>query len=245
MTSARGTATRVAGVVHGAGGIALALTALLGASLAVSCGSKSPQPGGLSEEQELRAKVAGLARQEQLLSAELALAKSPSPYLSVDLANKKVDFKIRGRSLRSFPIAKFSRTGGSPFVAQAWSATEARPLQLPERSQMIPGSGEATTSSIATKEPWGPRRMPSDFDLVCKDNRALVVRSLPSQQTRTRFTRWIVGGYRQTRDWLRELIGRKQAAYSESVEIWLSEDDARLLFWSLPKQFGILLTNGS
>jgi len=227
-------------------GIALALTTLLGASLVISCGSKgSPQSGGLTEEQELRAKIATMTRQEQLLDAEISVAKNPAPYLAVDLANRKIDLKIRGRSLRSFPIAKISRTGGSPFVAQAWSETEARPLQLTERAKMIPGSGESTTSSIATKDPWGPGRMPSDFDLVCKDDRALIVRSLPSGQSRTRFTRWVVGGYRQVRDWARDVIGRKKVAYHESVEIWLSEDDARLLFWSLPKQFEILLSNGS
>lgn len=128
---------------------------------------------------------------------------------------------------------------------QTWTEIEAKPLQITARARMVPGSGESTTTSVATREPWGPKRMPADFDLVCKGNQALEIRSLPSEQSRTRFTRWFVGGYRQVRDWARNVLGRRKALYQESIEVWMGEDDAQLLFWSLPKQFGILLLNAS
>lgn len=60
-----------------------------------------------------------------------------------------------------------------------------------------------------------------------------------------RSARWIIGGFRQSRDWARNVFGRRKSTYRESLEIWLSEDDAQLLFWSFPKQFDILILNGS
>jgi hypothetical protein len=220
---------------------------LLGGALALVAyrSHRAQPPAEMSEEQKLREQLATLTRREKFLTAELALAKSPAPYIAVDLAGRKIELKIRGRSLRSFPITIVKRSGGAPFIAQTWTGTEIKPLQTPSRARMVPGSGEATTSSIATRDPWGPKRMPGDFDLICKGDQALQIRSLPSTQSGSRFTRWIASGYRQVRDWTRDLIGRSKSAYSEYFEIWLSEDDAKLLFWSLPKQFGILILDAS
>jgi hypothetical protein len=186
-----------------------------------------------------------LTRQEQILSAEILVAKSTTLYLYIDSLTGRIELRAHGRSLRSVSIRKISRTGGSPFVARIWEETEAKPLQLPERAKMVPGSGEETTSSIASQNPWGPKRMPLDYDLLCKENRLVGIRSLASAQSRSLFTRWIIGGFRRSRDWFRNVCGRRNSAYSESLEIWLSEDDAQLLFWSLPKQFDILVVNGS
>jgi hypothetical protein len=197
----------------------------------------------LSEEQQLRRKIYELAQQEQILTAELALARSQSPYLTLDVAKRKMDLRIQGYSLRSFTIDKIKRNGGSPFAVQTWVATEAKPLEVPTRAQVVPGSGEATTASVATQDPWGPKRMPADYDLICKGSQALEIRSLASEKSTSRITRWFVSGYRQTRDWLRNVWGRNGAGYKESFEIWIGEDNAKLLFWSLPKQFSILLLN--
>lgn len=223
----------------------LSLTLILLSCLAVSCRESAGEGPQQTEEQRLRQRIAGLTRQEQVLTAELSLARSPAPYLALDLANRKIDLKVQGHSLRSFTIAKFERTGGSPVVTRTWAETEVKPLQLTARAKVVPGSGESTTSSIATKDPWGPHRMPMDYDVICKEDRALEIRSLASGQSGSRFSRWIVSSYRQTRDWARDLLGRRSSSYRESIEIWLSEDDARLLFWSLPKQFGILILENS
>jgi len=225
---------------------ALSLVALLAGSLPVSCHSRSGQPSqGSSIEQNVQERIAMLTRQEQILSAEISVAKSPTPYLSVDFQSMKIELKAQGRSLRSFSISKISRTGGTPFVAQTWEETEAKPLQNPERAKMVPGSGEEATSSIASQNPWGPKRMPLDYDLLCQGDRLVGIRSLPSAQSRSRVPRWIIGGFRQSRDWARNVFGRRNSAYRESLEIWLSEEDAQLLFWSFPKQFDILIVNAS
>jgi hypothetical protein len=210
--------------------------------LLVSCRSGAGgASGGLTEEQELRQKVAALTKQEQVLSAELSLARNPAPYLAVDITNRKIELRAQGRSLRSFPIATIKRNGGTPFVAQTWVVIEAKPLQIQERAKVVPGSGESTTASVATKDPWGPKRMPTDYDLICKGARALEIRSLASEQAHYRVTRWMISGYRQFRDWMRDLWNRNRTTYKESLEIWMGEEDAKLLFWSLPKQFGILI----
>ena len=158
---------------------ALSLVALLAGSLAVSCRSRSGQPSqGSSEGQNVQERIAMLTRQEQILSAEIAVAKNPTPYLFVDFLTGKIELRAQGRSLRSFSVRKISRTGGPPFVARTWEETEAKPIQIPERAKMVPGSGEETTSSIATQNPWGPKRMPMDYDLLCKENRLVGIRSL-------------------------------------------------------------------
>jgi hypothetical protein len=224
----------------GIGFLPLACAALL----LLSCGGpRDPRAG--TEQEQLRQKVALLMRQDQVLTAELALAKSSSPYLAIDIANRKIELRVQGHTLRGFGIAKFKRTGGVPFVTQTWMETEAKPYQIAERARMIPGSGESTTASVAAKDPWGPKRMPADYDLLCKGGQALEVRSLASEQAHSRYTRWAVSGYRQVRDWFRDHWGSRKNNYKESLEIWLGEDDAKLLFWSLPKQFGILLVSES
>jgi hypothetical protein len=212
--------------------------------LLASC--RSSQTGRtLTEDQELQQKIAALSRREQVLTAELALARSQAPYLSVDFTTRKMDLKIQGYSLRSFTIDIIKRTGGSPVVAQTWIEQEARPLQVTARSRVVPGSGEATTAAVATHDPWGPQRMPADYDLICRGAQALEIRSLASGQSHNRFTRWIVSSYRQVWDWARGVWRRNKSDYKESIEIWVSEDDAKLLFWSLPRQFSILILNAS
>ncbi len=87
--------------------------------------------------------------------------------------------------------------------------------------------------------------MPSEYDLICKGAQALEIRSLASEQSHNRFTRWAVSSYRQVRDWARGVLRRNKSDYRESIEIWVGEDDAKLLFWSLPRQFSILVLNAS
>jgi hypothetical protein len=194
-----------------------------------------------SEEELLQQKIATLTLRGQVLTADLTLAKNPIPYLSIDGANKKLDLKAKGKAIRSFGLGRIQRAGGNPSAVDVWTKTDLKPLQQTERTQLVPGAGESTTSSIATKAPWGPQRMPADYDLICKGNLVLEIRSLASEQSRNRFTRWFVSGYRRVRDWGREVFQHRNAEYKERIEIWMNEDDAKLLFWSLPKQFDILL----
>ncbi len=223
----------------------LVLTVALAVSSAYSCRSRQAgQAGpGASEEEALRAKISALNARAKQYAAEISLAKNPNPYLAVDFTNRKIDLKVQGRSLRSFPIARFKRVRGTASFVDTWTEIEAKPFQSQVRARVVPGSGEATTSSAAVKDPWGPKRMPADYDLICKGDQALEIRSVLSEQSGSRLTRWIVGGYRQTRDWARSVLGLGKSSYLASIEIWMSEDDSRLLFWSLPKQFGILLLN--
>jgi hypothetical protein len=208
----------------------------------VSCRGREGQNAAASEEQLLRDKIAALTRQEQVLSADYSLAKDPNPYLALDCGSRKIDLKVQGHSLRSYSVARIQRSGGAAAAAEVWIKTDIKPLQSTSREKVVPGSGEATTASVAAKAPWGPQRMPSDYDVICRGNQVLAIRALPAE-SRNRFVRWFVGGYRRFTDWTRKAFGRRNAGFRDVIEVWMSEDDARLLFWSLPKQFGILLLN--
>jgi hypothetical protein len=227
--------------------LALVLAATCAAAFTVTCNSwQKQQTGrGSSEEQQLRAEIEMLTRKEQALTVELSLARRPDPYLAVDLVSRKIALKIQSHRLRGFPIAGVKMIGGAPTVAEIWVEKEAEPLETTARAQVVPGSGEASTSSVATRDPWGPRRMPADFDLICQGERVLEIRSLPSEHSHTRVTRWLMASVRQAQDWARTEIRRRNSAYRQVLKIWLAEDDARLLFWSLPKQIGILVLNAS
>lgn len=206
------------------------------------CRDQRGGSGSLPEEQVLREKIALLSLQEQILSADYSLARNPAPYLALDGANRKIEFKVQGRALRSFGVTRFQRSGVAPAAATVWSKTGIKPLQNAARERVVPGSGEATTASVAAKAPWGPQRMPSDYDVICKGDFVLEIRALPAE-SRNRFVRWVVGGYRRASDWTREVFNRRNAGSKTVIEVWMGEDDARLLFWSFPKQFAILLLN--
>jgi len=214
------------------------------AFFAVSCASGPSAPGSTDSEniQQLREQLAVLTRQAQLLEAEIPMARRPSPYLVVDLAAGKIDLRAQGRKLRSFEIARTTARGrSSSQSAEVWTQDEIKPLQATARAKVVPGSGEATTASIAAKEQWGPQRMPSDFDVICKGGHVLEVRSLPSEQAHTRLGRAFSTAYRRVKDWVRDTLAIGKSASVDSIQIWLVEDDSRLLFWSIPKQIDILV----
>jgi hypothetical protein len=164
----------VSTLIFGCGLVLIGMAALLTLT-ACRTNPDVPEPA-IAVEAQLRGKLDVLTRREASISVEISLAKNPSPYLALDLGKRRIDLKIRGRSLRSFPISRISRSGGSAFVAKTWKELEAKPLQVAVRSRIVPGSGEAATAAAATREPWGPDRMPWDFDLVCEGNLALEVR---------------------------------------------------------------------
>jgi hypothetical protein len=208
-----------------------------------SCGSGGVREAA-DETQQLRRKLAELKNKEQTLAAEYALARNAAPYLVVNLSDRTIQLKARGRSLRSFTMAEIRESARGKAAASVWTLEDKKPLEETERPKITPGAGEEATAAAAKQALWGVHRMPSDYDLICDGNRILQFRALPARQSGLRIVRWARLVYRRTADWYRRWSTPESSRPRYSIQLWMSEDDSRLLFWSLPKQVNILLLDG-
>ena len=229
------------------GAAAVFLTALVLLSLyPISCRSPRPEAGLDAEDEasQLRSRLADLTRQEQALSAEYSLARNPAPYLVVNLSGRNVELRVRGRILRSFPIRDIRKSARLDSSSLAWVVTDKRPFQQIERHSLTPGAGEEATTAAAKQAPWGPQRMPAEYDLVCADAGLLGIRTLLSERVGSP----MVGGLVYLGHRIIERYRHWRASSGEEpryvIQLRLGESDARLLFWSLPKQLSILVVEG-
>jgi len=222
----------------------MAVSLILLALLVSACGSGASQGPG-DETQQLRKKYVELRRAAGALAAEYPLAREPAPYLVVDIPNRSLELKARGRSLRRFGILETRVLSGSDEPSSVWSMTDRRPLSEVERPKIAPGAGEQAAAEAAKKALWGPFRMPADFDLVCAGGDVLQVRALLAERSRSRIIRWMSSTYRRSADWFRRWRASGETKSRYCIQLWLAENDSQLLFWSLPKQLNILIIRGS
>jgi len=208
----------------------------------LGCGQDAA-PGGeqvLSEADRLRAHAVELIRLEQEITTEYPLARQADPYLVVDLSARTVELKAAGRKLRVFTVSDFKRPAEAASEKAAWSLVDTKPLQRTERTKIKPGAGQEGVVAATSQEPWGPHRMPADYDLVCADGRILEVRSLPSDQSGSLVVGSLRKAYRRLVDQIRHMSESGQDA-DHVLQIWLAEQDSQLLFWSLPRKLKILV----
>lgn len=219
--------------------------AVLGAVCLSTCRSGAPGKGGAGEDSDqLRRKIVDLSLQEQAIAAEYSLARNPAPYLVVDLTGRRIDLKARGRILRGFRVVDIRRPEGAPEVVTVWSMTDKKPFEESEHPKIEPGAGEEAAAEAAKQSLWGPHRMPADYDLLCQSGKVLEIRGLPAEQSGSRLSRWLQSVYRRTADWYRRRRSSEAERQAYKLQLWLSDDDARLLFWSLPKQLNIVILDG-
>jgi hypothetical protein len=213
--------------------------------LAAACsgGRGDHDAGSGTDPDTLRERLADLQQLEKALQQESALARKSDPYIVLNLQNRMLELKAKGRNLRSFQIRNIENdSGGIPGDVQ--TVSQIKPYQVSSRPKIDPGKGESATLEAAQKSPWGLHRMPLDYDLVCKSGLTLQFRALPSEQAGNRLLRFFRTLYRRILNLYRQ---RNSSASSSSpaIQIWLDENDCRLLFWSIPKQPGIILVPGS
>jgi hypothetical protein len=223
-----------------------ALILLSAALIGCSCGrlASSSADKSSAETQHLKKKYLELRSQYEALTIEYGLAKDSDPYLVVDLTHRSLALKTRGRYLRRVGILDATATGIGDARNMLWSLADRKPLAELERPQITPGAGEDATIEAAQKGIWGPARMPPDYDLLCRGGTVLQIRSLPPQASSNRVHRGIVSSYRRFVDWFRGL--KTGSSHNpQRIQLWLEEDDARLIFWSLPKQLQILIVRDS
>ncbi len=217
------------------------------ALMTASCGGDLPgeKISAGDEIGHLQEKLVEMKYQEELLRQEYSLARNPAPYLVVNLSDRNIELKAQGRILRSFELKNSRRLESGKDDGVTWILREVKPIQRTERPKIKAGAGEEAMVEAAKQELWGLHRMPRDYDLVCKDNNFLEICALPSKQSGFRFTRAIRTMYRRTAGWYRRWRMSKDVESQHVIQLWLDENDSRLLFWSLPKQLKILILDES
>jgi hypothetical protein len=207
----------------------------------ISCHSELSEQNGdtRTEKQKLQQKLVELRHKEKTLQQEYAVARNSEPYLMVRLSSNEVELKAKGRVLRTFKVKRLkSGLENIPDAVQLLS--EVKPLQKADRPKIKAGEGADATAEAAQNMLWGLHRMPMDYDLVCRDGMILEFRALPSEESGMSPIKFIKTLYRRTLDWYRR--GKKSDELQlKTIQVWMDENDSRLLFWSLPKQLKILV----
>lgn len=206
----------------------------------VSCRSGAGS-GEREEAAQLSDKLDSLRQRESSLLAELEVARDFAPYLVIDMWERSVQLKTRGRTLRSFRVLEGAGPACAGGPGRVWTMTDRRPLREIERVRIAPGAGEEAAAEAALKTPWGPSRMPPDFDLVCDEGNVVRVRSLPEPGKGARLLNSLVSTFRHLREDYRRWRTPRSEQPPCSAQLWLPEDQARLLFWSLPKTVRIVI----
>jgi len=216
------------------------------AVLAASCTSRAPDGGQGAEDESarLQKRLVELTWQEKTITAEYSLARTPAPYLIIDLAAHSIDLKAQARTFRSFKITDVRRSAPPDQAIDTWVLVSKKPFQKNERPKITPGAGDDAAAAAAKQALWGPHRMPSDYDLIFDGGKVLEIRALPSEQSGWRVGRAIASAYRRTVDWYRHWSASKDSQPQYTVQLWLTENDSQALFWSLPKQLSALVFDG-
>jgi hypothetical protein len=205
---------------------------------AFSCRTEQ-KSNAVTDAQRLKAELAELQHREKVLKHEIEVGRKSEPYLMLDRTNLRVELKARGRIFRSFKIQNLkSNLDKIPDDVQVLS--DLKPIQRTERPRIKPGEGEDAIVEAARKKLWGPDRMPRDYDLACTGGLILEIRALPSEKSGSAPVNFVKTVYRKVIERYRKWKSSDEIQPG-GIQLWLDEDDARLLFWSLPKKFSILI----
>ncbi len=168
---------------------AAAVLALLAAAV-LAAGSSAQEHGGRSDllqrEQELRGRIAGLEREQDLLLLRKELAASDSKYLLLDLRSGRGTLCYRNRILRSFtfsalrrPPSRVVRTGALTLTGKVDGSPRRRELIFDDRLLVIgttaaarrPGAGG--TPAVLLSLPT--RTVAAIFFALERDSRAVLM----------------------------------------------------------------------
>ncbi len=182
-----------------------------------------PNSGAAADQRET------LRHENQLLETELRIAQNPQIYAVFDLEGKKISLKARGLLLRELSIEAFRVWGNLPAV-KAGALLRKSALFSPRRVLVNPKTGDGDEQSgVETLE---LKDMPTHHTLLLEGNISISVR--PKS---THLLSWL-WSIRYPVQWYlgRPLLTVWHALWRKpftSIEIVLTESDARSLYWSL------------
>jgi hypothetical protein len=117
-----------------------------------------------------------LAKKQEALNAEYNLAKDAKFYFVFDVLGKKLELRVRGMVLRTWPIESM-RFWGRPEFSGLVELVKKTTLRAPERIVIKPGESELKAPAPGTKPPEpGSAAAAADYDLEARELRDMPVR---------------------------------------------------------------------
>jgi hypothetical protein len=187
---------------------------------------------------------AALAKKQDVLNAEYGLAKEAKFYFVFDVLGKKLELRVRGMVLRTWPIESM-RFWGRPEFAGPAELVKKTALKAPERVVLKPGESELVAPAPGAKpaEPGSTadydlealelRDMPKRFSLDLSNGLHITVMAkaggVPGLGARLRTAwRWYIALP------LRNLFGRRGSKGLSELEIVFADDkDPQSIYWHL------------
>jgi hypothetical protein len=188
-----------------------------------------------------------LAKAQDALNAEYGLAKDAKFYFVFDVLGKKMELRVRGMVLRTWPIESM-RFWGRPEFSGSVELVKKTALKAPERIVIKPGDtevitpapaakpaapGAATTSADYDLEALELRDMPRRFSLDLSNGLHIIVKAKSGDAAgfgaRLKDAwRWYVGLP------LQNLFGPKgEKGLSELELVFVDEKDPQSIYWHL------------
>lgn len=184
---------------------------------------------------------AALAKKQSSLNSEYALAKESHFYFVLDVPGRKLELRVRGMVLRSWPLQSL-RFWGKPEFSGNVELVKKTTLKAPQRIVIKPGSEEAQPAPASKPEPAADpavfdlealelKDMPKKFSLDFDNGLHVTVRSKNSGSGG-----WL-GSLGEAWGWyvglpLRSILGRgKDKGLSELELIFDGDKDAQAIYW--------------
>lgn len=212
---------------------AIAGLLLTAAGLALSAGTGAAEP-------------AAQAGRPDALASEYTLAKDASFYFVLDVLNRRLELRVRGMVLRSWPLQAM-RFWGQPDFAGTVQLVRKTALKAPERIVIKPGEAGEAEAEPAPPAPEGkPTAVsPAEFDLEAlelKDmpkrfsldfDNGLHVSVKSSSAAASGFFRSLGDAWRwHIAQPLRNLFGSRDGKPLSVLELTFDEDkDAQAIYW--------------
>ncbi len=187
-----------------------------------------------------------LAKKQAALATEYGLAKGASFYFVLDVIDRKLELRVRGMVLRSWPLQGM-RFWGSPGFAGTVELVKKTTLRAPERIVITPGAtGEAETPpATGQTEPQQAPITAAEFDLE-----ALELKDMPERfsldfdnglhisiKAKDGTARGLGGTLADAWRWyvalpLRNLFGARGDAVISELELTFEQGrDAQAIYW--------------
>jgi len=179
-----------------------------------------------------------LARENNLLKSEHQFAKTPHVYVLFDLVEKKIFIKVRGTVLKELPITSL-KIWGAPISVKPMTLLKKDAFIEPGRKEIKPAKeGEETTSELQALQVGD---MPARYRLSLDGNIWLYVRPRAEGTLSTLLnTLSSLKSYLIIKPLGTLWYVLRGGSFTEIV-VYVSENDARSLYWTFQEGYGCVI----